>query len=62
MKDHRSFIDPEFIEMINNRAPMKRIGELDELKTSVLSFASKGSSYITGQNIFVDGGVTNYGL
>ncbi len=57
-----SLEDPEFKEMINKRTPMKRIGELDELKTSVLYFASKGSSYITGQNIFVDGGVTNYGL
>lgn len=52
----------EFRSMVENRAPIKRIGQLDELKTTVLYFASKGSSYVTGQNIFVDGGMTSFGL
>ncbi|MGP4075544.1 SDR family NAD(P)-dependent oxidoreductase [Halobacillus sp. K22] len=52
----------EFRSMIENRAPMKRLGQLEELKTSVLYFAARGSSYTTGQNIFVDGGMTTFGL
>jgi NAD(P)-dependent dehydrogenase (short-subunit alcohol dehydrogenase family) len=52
----------EFKSMVENRTPMKRLGQLDELKTTVLYFASKGSSYVTGQNVFVDGGMTTFGL
>ncbi|MFZ3579173.1 SDR family NAD(P)-dependent oxidoreductase [Virgibacillus sp. DJP39] len=54
--------DEEFKSMVENRTPMKRLGQLDELKTTVLYFASKGSSYVTGQNVFVDGGMTSFGL
>ncbi|MFZ0368333.1 MAG: SDR family NAD(P)-dependent oxidoreductase [Halobacillus sp.] len=52
----------EFRSMIENRTPMKRLGQLEELKTSVLYFASRGSSYTTGQNMFIDGGMTTFGL
>jgi gluconate 5-dehydrogenase len=52
----------DFLKMIEARTPMKRIGNLEELKTSVLFFAARGSSYVTGQNLFVDGGMTTFGL
>jgi gluconate 5-dehydrogenase len=58
----KSLENEDFKSAVENRTPIKRIGKLDELKTSVLYFASKGSSYVTGQNIFVDGGMTTFGL
>ena len=38
--------------------PMKRIGNPGELNSTLLYFASKHSSYTTGQLITVDGGWT----
>jgi gluconate 5-dehydrogenase len=52
----------EFRNLVEDRTPINRVGQLEELKTTVLYFASKGSSYVNGQNIFVDGGMTSFGL
>jgi NAD(P)-dependent dehydrogenase (short-subunit alcohol dehydrogenase family) len=52
----------DFRTMIENRTPMKRLGNLEELITPVIMFCSDGAGYITGQNLFVDGGVTHYGF
>ncbi|WP_020006277.1 SDR family NAD(P)-dependent oxidoreductase [Salinicoccus albus] len=54
--------DKDFLSTVENRSPMKRLGQLDELKSSYLFFASAGSSYVSGQNVFVDGGMIVYGL
>ncbi|MCA0986515.1 SDR family NAD(P)-dependent oxidoreductase [Guptibacillus algicola] len=54
--------DKDFRTAVENRSPMKRLGQLEELKSSFLFFASAGSSYVSGQNVFVDGGMTVYGL
>lgn len=43
-----------FIEKI----PMKRIGKPDEIASAALFFASAESSFITGTELFVDGGMT----
>jgi len=43
---------------IRERTPMGRTGELKELKGIVVLLASDASSYITGQTIFVDGGMS----
>lgn len=50
----------EFRTLLENRTPMKRLGQLEELIAPVVMFCSDGAGYITGQNLFVDGGVTNY--
>lgn len=50
--------EPAFVERLAERVPMKRMGEPEELKGIVVLLASEGSSYITGQNILVDGGWT----
>lgn len=34
----------------------------EEMIAPVLFFCSEGSSYVTGQNLFVDGGSTHFGV
>lgn len=48
----------KFIKKLAYKAPLNRIGEPDELITSVLYLASKSSSFTTGINLIVDGGWT----
>ena len=45
-------------ERYEAKVPMRRIGRPGELKGAVLFLATAASSYITGQTIVVDGGVT----
>lgn len=47
-----------FISNLKNKVPLGRIGQPYELKGAVVFLASEASSYITGQNIVVDGGWT----
>ena len=49
---------PEFIERLDQKVPMGRMGRPEELKGLVVLLASEAGSYITGQNILVDGGWT----
>ena len=53
------FIDslPEKEEFLK-RIPLKRYGKVSEISAVVEMLASEGGSYITGQNIRVDGGIT----
>jgi NAD(P)-dependent dehydrogenase (short-subunit alcohol dehydrogenase family) len=50
----------DFRSLLERRTPMRRLGQLEELIAPVVMFCSDGAGYITGQNLFVDGGVTNY--
>jgi gluconate 5-dehydrogenase len=47
---------PDYMHQITSRIPMKRIGQPSELVGLVIYLASDASSYVTGQNIVVDGG------
>ncbi len=50
--------NPEFIQRLEQKVPMGRMGRPEELKGLVVLLASEAGSYITGQNILVDGGWT----
>ena len=47
-----------FRDKYSNRVPMGRMGEASELHGALLYLASDASSYVTGQNLIVDGGLT----
>ena len=47
-----------FVRELQRKIPLGRIGEPDDLKGVFVFLASSASSYITGQNIVVDGGWT----
>jgi len=56
---NRSWIDdPVKREMVVSHIPMPRAGEADEMAGVVAFLASNDAAYITGQTIFVDGGLT----
>lgn len=52
----KQFKDEQWTTNVVNRIPAKRFGTGHDLDTTVLYFASKGSNYVTGQIIYVDGG------
>jgi NAD(P)-dependent dehydrogenase (short-subunit alcohol dehydrogenase family) len=52
--------NPEFIERLAQKSPMGRIGRSEEIAGVVAFLLSDASSYITGQNIPVDGGWTSW--
>ena len=47
-----------FIDSLKESNPLKRIGKPEDLKGVINLLSSNASSYITGQNIIVDGGWT----
>ena len=46
------------VERLNQRLPMKRMGLPWELKGAIVFLASDASTYVTGENLTVDGGWT----
>ena len=48
--------NPEAMEMVMSRTPLKRIGTPREVGDVVAFLASDKASYITGETIYVDGG------
>ncbi|MGA9275952.1 SDR family NAD(P)-dependent oxidoreductase [Ilumatobacter sp.] len=54
----RSHDDPAVYDATVKRIPMRRWGEPEEMGDAVLFLASSMASYITGQMLLVDGGIT----
>ena len=50
--------DPEFYRNLVARIPMGRIAETDDIVGAVLFFVSPASDFITGQTLYIDGGIT----
>ncbi len=50
--------DPEWVEYLCDRIPLKRPGLPTDLEGAVVFLASEASRYITGQTLLVDGGIS----
>ncbi len=48
--------DKAFVERLAQKVPMKRVGRQHEMTGSIIYLLSSESSYVTGQNIAVNGG------
>jgi NAD(P)-dependent dehydrogenase (short-subunit alcohol dehydrogenase family) len=56
--DILSNVSPDALQQMSDNVPMKRLGGAEEVAAAVVWLCSEGASYITGQNIVIDGGYT----
>ncbi len=50
--------DPHFVDKYGSHAPMKRMMHIDETVSAFEFLLSEKSSYVTGTEVYVDGGWT----
>jgi NAD(P)-dependent dehydrogenase (short-subunit alcohol dehydrogenase family) len=55
-EQNRKVLTPERVDQIMGHTPMKRFGKAEELNGAMLLLASDAGSFITGEEIIVDGG------
>tara|TARA_Y100001938_G_C8003708_1_gene386167 strand:- start:424 stop:1041 length:618 start_codon:yes stop_codon:yes gene_type:complete len=46
----------EFVEKLTNIIPMNRMSHIDEYKGAIVFMCSDASTYMTGENVVIDGG------
>lgn len=51
--------DEKFSTWLTDRTPMRRWGEVEELAGAAVFLASDAASFVTGQTLLVDGGITS---
>ena len=51
--------DENFVKQYNKNTPLGRMGNPQDIASAVMFLASENSSYLTGQNIIIDGGWTS---
>jgi Enoyl-(Acyl carrier protein) reductase len=54
---HATEAGEQLFKTVSNGVPLGRVGTADEIAKAVVFLASNDSSYITGVELFVDGGV-----
>ncbi len=53
---------PEFMDKLVARTPLGRVGEAEEIAAAVAFLCLPGASYITGQCLLIDGGLSAKGM
>lgn len=57
----KKFQDDDQLQSTKDLIPLNRIGKPEEISSTVAWLSSKESGYVTGDTIYVDGGMTLYG-
>jgi gluconate 5-dehydrogenase len=58
--NHKEIKDKTFLDNLANKTFLKRVGDPKEVTSAIYFLSLDESSYITGQNIVVDGGWTSW--
>ena len=54
----KRFSNPAIRQVLIDRTPMGRLGTADDITTGVLILASDESTWVTGSELVIDGGMT----
>lgn len=53
---------PDYAQTWGAITPLRRVGQVDDIGSAVLFFAGSASSFVTGQTLYVDGGLWTQGV
>ena len=56
------YLDEDVRQRREALVPLGRIGQVDDIGHAVAVLASPGAAYVTGQNLVVDGGISDHML